>query len=425
MLQKFRKAFFAYPGQPADLADTINAAVELANQQSDRVSIKPWPEMHIFGVGLADRVREEISSAELVLCDITTRNLNVYYEVGYAIGCGKSIAPVLNDSFLNATKEATINGFFDGVGFRTYENSQQLADVCLDFPPHSLLDLYSKPINFQQPLYILDTLKKTDFRNAIVSAVKASGVFFRSFDPVEVPRFSTIPIVSEITASAGIVVPLLAPHIEDATRHNLRAAFIAGLGHGLGRETLILQRNYDLVPMDYRDFVESISNEREVDEKVGEFARTAVISAQSVSQARSRKSKSSLQKLTLGSSSAENEFRSLDTYFVETSEYLRAIRGEARVVAGRKGSGKTAIFFQVRDFYREIRNSTVTDLKPESHQLSLFREELLRISDVGIFDHTLAAFWYFVLLSEILVTIRATSSERQKGMAVRWSLSGS
>jgi hypothetical protein len=48
----------------------------------------------------------------------------------------------------------------------------------------------------------------------------------------------------------------------------------------------------------------------------------------------------------------------------------------------------------------------VTDLKPESHQLSLFREELLKISGVGVFDHTLAAFWHFVILTEILLSIR-------------------
>jgi hypothetical protein len=118
--------------------------------------------------------------------------------------------------------------------------------------------------------------------------------------------------------------------------------------------------------------------------------------------------------LTLGSSSAENEFRTLDNYFVETSEYLRTIRGEARVVAGRKGSGKTAIFFQVRDHFRATRNSLVTDLKPESHQLSLFREELLKISDVGAFDHTLAAFWHLVILSEILLTIRDEYDFRSK-----------
>jgi hypothetical protein len=66
----------------------------------------------------------------------------------------------------------------------------------------------------------------------------------------------------------------------------------------------------------------------------------------------------------------------------------------------------------VRDNFRGVPGSFVTDLKPESHQLSLFREELLKISDVGVFDHTLAAFWYFVILSEILLTIRRKYEHR-------------
>ena len=89
-----------------------------------------------------------------------------------------------------------------------------------------------------------------------------------------------------------------------------------------------------------------------------------------------------------------------------TSEYLKTSRGEAGIVAGRKGSGKTAIFFMVRDHFRKQRNSIVVDLRPESHQLSLYKSELTKILDVGTFDHTIAAFWYFVILSEVLLALK-------------------
>jgi hypothetical protein len=237
----------------------------------------------------------------------------------------------------------------------------------LELPRDGLLDLYAKPVNFQQPLYVLDSLRKTDFRNAIVSAVKASKVFFRSFDPVEVSRFSTIPIIGEVTASSGMIVPFLAPHIEDAKKHNLRASFLAGLGHGLERLTLLLQRDHDPVPADFRDFVFPVRDEDAIFERVTEFAGAALVASQSLGSAPIRGHRSALQKLSLGASSAENEFRTLENYFVETAEYLRTLRGEVRIVAGRKGSGKTAIFFRARDSFRELRGSFVTDLKPESH----------------------------------------------------------
>jgi hypothetical protein len=414
MPERFKSAFFAFPSEPDDLVKTVIAGSQAANHASEKVSIKTWPQMNIFGAALADEIRGEIRKADVLICDITRPNLNVYYEIGYAVGLGKPIAPVVNTSFANATQEILKDGFFDGIGFKPYDNSDQLSKILQELPGHVLLELYGKPVNFQQPLYVLDTFRKTDFRNAIVSAVKQSNVFFRSFDPVETPRFSTIPMIGETTSSAGIIVPVVAPHVDDSSRHNLRAAFLAGVCHGLGRQTLLIQRDFDLIPTDYRDLVTSVTSEAEIAERVVEFANSSIRAAQSIGSQRSRAPKSALQQLSLGSSSAENEFRTLDLYFVETAEYLRTLRGETRVVAGRKGSGKTAIFFRVRDNFRDVRNSYVTDLKPESHQLSLFREELLKISDKGVFDHTLAAFWHFVLLSEILLTIRREYEFRAK-----------
>jgi hypothetical protein len=406
MAGRFKTAFFAFPGEPNDLFATIDFAARIVADESGRVTVKTWPQMDVFGAALADEVRNEIRDADVLICDITRPNLNVYYEIGYAIGLGKPIAPVINIAFGNAVKDVLSDGFFDGVGFKSYENSHQLSKIILELPHHVLVELYGKPLNFQQPLYLLDTFRKTDFRNAIVSAVKESKVFFRSFDPVEIPRFATISTIAEATSSAGIVIPLLAPHVDDSFRHNLRAAYLAGIGHGLDRPTMLLQMDFTIVPVDYRDATVSVSSEKEVNNTIIEFAKTAIIAAQSIGAAQPRVQKSQLQKLSLGASSAENEFRTLENYFVETAEYLRTIRGEARIVSGRKGSGKTAIFFQVRDHFRVDHHSLVTDLKPESHQLSLFREELLKIFDIGAFDHTLTAFWYFVLLSEILLTIR-------------------
>src|SRR6185503_18684328 len=160
------------------------------------------------------------------------------------------------------------------------------------------------------------------------------------------------------------------------------------------------------VPADFREDVEAIRDEKDVQEKVSAFAGQALVAAQSVRVPRRRTSRTALQKLTLGATAAENEFRVLDNYFVETSEFLRTARGEVQVLAGRKGSGKTAIFFMARDNFRRQRNSSVSDLRPESHQLGLLKNELKSLLDAGAFDHTIAAFWYYLVLSETLLAIK-------------------
>ncbi|NSZ75651.1 P-loop ATPase, Sll1717 family [Agrobacterium tumefaciens] len=411
----FRRAFFAYPGQPADLTRTISSACDRSKAAVKDVEIIQWPQMEIFGANIADEVRKNIESADILIADITVANHNVYYEIGFAIGLGKSVAPVLNASFADAAKQIQGDGLFDTIGYKTYENIEQLLSVFSDLPSTRLAELYGKAPNTSQPLFYLDTVRKTDFRNAIVSAIKEAKVFYRSFDPVETYRFSSTHTIGEVSSSAGIVIPLLSTAIDDAARHNLRAAFLAGLSHGMGKNTLILQQNstQSPVPIDYREFVHTIKSEDDVTEEVGNFCTTALRALQEPGRTK-KPSRTKLQSLSLGASAAENEFRDLDDYFVETSEYLRTVRGEATIVSGRKGSGKTAIFFMARDAVRPKRNTQVTDLKPESHQLTLFRQELLKLVDLGVFDHTLAAFWYFVFLSEMLFTIRKDYVLRSK-----------
>ncbi|WP_208153354.1 hypothetical protein J4T90_12190 [Sinorhizobium medicae] len=379
------------------------------------MAITPWPQMEILGAHIADEVRTNLDSADVVIADVTVPNYNVYYEIGYAIGKGKSIAPVVNVAFADATKNLQLDGFFDTIGYSTYENTDQLIDKCKALPTTRLIDLYSKPLNTAQPLYLLDTVRKTDFRNAIVSSIKDAKVFYRSFDPIENPRFSTISAINEVTSSSGVVVPILGDSIDDAQRHNLRAAFLAGLSQGVGRKTLLLQFGSVQagVPIDYRDFVSTFANEQDVVSHVTEFSLSALQATQEPKLNR-RVSRSKLQELSLGASAAENEFRLLENYFVETSEFVRTLRGEVSVVSGRKGSGKTAIFFMVRDTIRLKKNTQVSDLKPESHQLSLFREELLKLISIGVFDHTLAAFWYFVFLTEMLFTVKREYQHRSK-----------
>lgn len=406
MPERFRRAFLAYPEQPADIAGTITSASDILTKATDRVALTIWPQLESFGAVIPDKVRQAISDTDVLVCDVTLPNLNVYYEAGFAIGSGKAIAPIVNASFSDAIQNVQKDGFFDNVGFKTYDNSNSLADILLHLPNTTLIDLYAKPVDTNQPLYFLDTYHKTDFRNAIMAAIDSAKVYCRTFEPVDMARFSTVSIVGEATASSGIIIPILAPHIDGADRHNLRAAFLCGMSHGLGRPTLAIQMATGAVAaIDYRDNIHWVSDNGQIPELVASFALEALLASQSIRKPHSPSRKNALQQLSLGASAAESEFRVLQEYFVETSEFLRALRGEVTVVAGRKGSGKSAIFYRVSDTLSSKKRALVAALKPDSHQLSLFREELLKIVDVGVFDHTLAAFWYFVILSELAITI--------------------
>ncbi len=108
-----------------------------------------------------------------------------------------------------------------------------------------------------------------------------------------------------------------------------------------------------------------------------------------------------LERLNLGASAAENELQELGYYFLETDEFHRTLRGEIKIVAGRKGSGKTALFSQIRDNLREDKRNVVLDLKPEGFQLLKFKERVLDYLEEGTKEHTVTAFWEYLLLLEI------------------------
>lgn len=409
-----RSAFIAYPAKPPELAKSIAAAAAEATKVGFQVT--PWPEADEPSVHIPTNVRESIDAADVFVCDITYPNPNVYYEAGFAMGRGKTVVPTVNVAFADAQARVRREGLFDSISYKSYENSGQLSSLLQALPSSNLIDLYGRALNKDQPLFLLDAFRKTDFRNAIVSAVKDAKAFYRSFDPVEVPRFSAVNMIGEISSSSGIIVPILADHIDDAERHNLRASFLAGLCHGSARPILLLRVHAGEVeagPIDYNEDIATVRDQADIEYHVRRFLES-LSSSPIQRSAHVKTSRTSLQLLSLGASAAENEFRTLEDYFVETAEFLRTIRGESAVVAGRKGSGKTAIFFRVRDVLRSRRRSSITDLKPESHQLSLFREQVLKLLDVGVFDHTLAAFWYFLVMSELVLTMRRDFEFRSK-----------
>ena len=101
----------------------------------------------------------------------------------------------------------------------------------------------------------------------------------------------------------------------------------------------------------------------------------------------------------------------LGDYYLSTDEYQRALRGEVNLVVGRKGSGKTALFVQLRNTKRERKPNIVVDLKPEGYQLVKLKERVLDFLTVGAQQHFITALWEYILLLEI--TYKVLEKDRE------------
>jgi len=183
----------------------------------------------------------------------------------------------------------------------------------------------------------------------------------------------------------------------------MRASFIAGISDGMGKATCIIQNGDDPVPIDYRDFVHVTYHPSEVDQHIAKFASRVAKAFQKGDSYKKTQKISFLQSLDLGASSAENEMKTLGNYYLRTDQFLKALRGEVHLCVGRKGSGKSAIFLQIRDLERsrDRSHNIVLDLKPEGYKLVKFNELVFSFLEERTLQHTIMAFWEYVLLLEI------------------------
>jgi len=395
--------FIAYPESSRIVVEAIRGAVELAD--NEKLKLKPWEKMATIGFKLDDLIRDQIHKADVLIADITHPNPNVFYEIGYAAAVGKPVIPTVNVAIEKAIEEIQRLGLFDTIGWATYVNAQELSVKLRDWNAISWQSKFSRRRDHAQPLFILDMLKKTDFRNHIVHAVQNSHVNFRKFDPEEIPRLTAAQAIADVSCSAGVILPIIATELVDSYRHNLRAAFLLGLAHGYEIDALAIQYENGPAPLDYRDYITNSTFRRETEKHVEEYCAATLVRNQQLS-ARDKKPTGILGDVDLGSPAAENEIQQLAYYFVETAEYARALRAEGAVVVGRKGSGKSAVFFQVAGAVSRERSKCVVELRPASHNLSEMREALLSVVNAGVFDHTIAAFWQFIIYVEILLKLR-------------------
>lgn len=392
--------FIAFPSQPPLIGVTIRAAMDELRKDRNSPNLKTWEENDIAGRFIVDPILSEIEASDVLVADITRLNFNVVFEIGYAIGARKRVILVRNKSIVGGDDLIRDVGIFDTLGYSTYTNSIELSALLKNVEDTNPITFDSATINSGAPVYIVLPRQKTDVEIKLISRIKKARLQFRTFDPEEIGRLSATEAIENVAESHGVVVPLLPTDRVESQIHNFRAAFVAGLALALDRILLFFEPGADPVPLDYRDLVKTFKFPNQIDQFVAEFstevgARFQASSAPIVTQPRTF-----LEQLNLGASSAENELSELGHYYLETDEFRRAFRGEVRVATGRKGAGKTALFAQLRNKLRQDKSRVVLDLKPEGFQLLKFRERVLDYLEEGTKEHTITAFWEYLLLLE-------------------------
>ena len=231
--------FCAFPANPLQLKEDIARAIEIANSESKRLAFRGWPENDIAGRPIAEPILEKIEQACFIVADVTMLNFNVTYEIGFAIGVKKRAYLIRNKTFQPDDITAQKVGIFDTLGFVDYTDSRALAGLLNQRIDQTPLET-NYALDRGAPVYLLETPSRSEAMAGIVSRVKKARLKYRSFNPSEDSRMAALEAVKHVASSHGVVVPLLSHSMRHASIHNIRAAFISGLAHGLEKPTLIL-----------------------------------------------------------------------------------------------------------------------------------------------------------------------------------------
>lgn len=395
------RALYAYPSMPPGIGQSIEPATQrVRDRKGNSVQIETWKELDIPGRFISEGVLERINNADVLIADITRLSFNVIFEIGYALGRGKPVFLTVNTAQSPQTKDINRLGMFDTLVHHPYQNSEELATSLAQLETIQPPQFPSAPVDHSAPVYVLNLSNRTEMAVRLIARIKKTRIRFRNFDPVEQPRLSAQEAYRGVGSSIAVVVLLVSGNITDAQDNNMRGAFIAGLAKGMDKVLLILQDGTEPVPVDYRDLVAICRQPDEVDRHINELAPQVIEGLQRRTNRTLVVPTSFLGTLDLGASAAENEMSQLSSYYLSTANFRQVLEGNIRLVVGRKGSGKTAMFVQVRNKIRADKKRIVLDLRPEGYQLKKFKDMLLSFTEATQ-EHLCVAFWEYVLLLEI------------------------
>ncbi len=386
-----QQVFVAYSSRDAGLSGGIIDVVRRANALPLPVMFEPWVFNDIAGAPIISPILAKIDESPFVVADITYLNLNVVYEIGFAIGRGKRAFLVRNKTIEGDKTLVNAVGIFDTLGYHEYDSYEELKDrLSAHIEPTSIP--FSTSLDSKFPVYIVEPSVRDDGINTSISRIKKARYPYRSFHGVDDLRMPAPETTRHVAAVSGIILPFQDPATTGSMEHNIRCMFVAGLAEGMSKPALLLAPSTFQAPLDIKDEITRFKDVDEIGTAIADFC-PLIVEYQSRVEPSGIDTQTLLEALSIGDPRAENEMPTLGLYYLKTDQFERTVRGEANLVVGRKGSGKTALFIQVRDKIRADKRNIVVDLKPEGYQLIKLKEDILTYLSAGARQHLITASW--------------------------------
>ncbi len=403
--------FMAYSSDKYSIGETLEFAKEAINKNGI-VNIISWKDLKITGAIIIDKILEKIEESQLFICDLSSLNANVLFELGYAIARKKKLWILLNESYVDSISDFNKFSLLTIVGYTTYCNSIDITKKLYKEQPYENLE---GGININQKntkenilLYIKSNISTE--ASIHVDTIVQKGPFKTIIDdPVE-GNNSLNWYLSSVSSSTIVLTHLLAENHANSTFHNAKCALISGLAHGFQKPLLMLAHQPFNPPLDYRGMLKSHNTKDQAVQITHyfintEYSRIVQEEANYNNYKENIKHADQLQNVNLGEFVAENEERELENYYIQTAAFTHAFRSDRTLFVGRKGTGKSANLIYLTQAFSSDKKIVVCKIQPVSYELEGIIRMLtlaIPISEQGFLVESL---WEYLIYSEIAKTV--------------------
>lgn len=410
------EGFFSYSSNPIHCGECIEKAIKKINH-SGVTRIVSWKELKIGGKFIIEPILEGIDKADYFCADLTGINDNVFFELGYAIARDKPFWLIFDTSHLESARKFKELSMLVDVGYSSYSNSSHIIDAFYNNRPYestyNVLNDSLKTISkqdFREPLLYLKGQIDTNYSQEIFNILVKNDVKFILDDAVENKTQPFGWYIERILSIPSVIAEFSSTTRSGFEIQNSKCSLISGLAHGLGlRVIMICEEPYE-VPIDYTGLLKKYSKTEECNKIIYEFVKSLKSEFFDLINKKKRyivtqKKRSDLQKINFGEFIAEHEIDELDNYYVETKAVTDFIGKNTNIVIGRKGVGKTAALYYLKNELKQEKENHICVIKPVTFELEGLIYLLETIPERFERSYLIEATWKFLIYTEIALSV--------------------
>lgn len=396
--------FLAYPSDADTRERMTRLAVEL--RESSGAHVVTWEDLSRPGF-LFDEIASAIDAAELLLAECTDGNSNVLFEVGYAIGRGKHVLLLINETRVDPIQLPPLAHVRQIRYSQRHDIMHEVMEM--DFGGKTLADRLGLNVQEAQRggLYFIPPRNARDLTQAIWSACDSGSFAAKTIEVGDSDYDSLESQALSIALAELFVTALVSQQTRDHVAVNAQLMLFAGIAAGMGKEYFVVGQEPMRRPLDLGANLARFQTEGQAERFVANWLKT--VASQRIASPPPQRSvaprESLVHGLFLGSLDARADFH-LPEYFIKTPEFIQAREGQRHLFVGAKGSGKTALFEELKSELGRRNSVLLVSISPAEFEFSRLSAVFDEQVSSAHWEFVYSSFWRFILLTEVLRRMR-------------------